>query len=236
MDFGLIGLLRFGDGGWGDELAVGVLGTLKLAIATLPMSLVAGFALALAKRSQEPTWRLFGNLVTTILRGLPELVTVILVFTLGQMLMREAGRSLGIGDLDISAFTAGVVALTIVFAAYSSEVFLGAMNGVDDTLVDAARALGLRRWPTLRFVVLPEILRLSMPGLSNLWLSLIKQTSIVSTLSYAELVQQGSIAAAGTNQRIFFFGVIFLLYLALSALSVAVLQRLEQRLDVGRAR
>jgi polar amino acid transport system permease protein len=232
--FANIALLAIGDSGWGDELLLGLWGTAKLALVALPFGLVGGLLLALAKDANEVSWRISGNLITSVLRGLPELVTVILVFVLGQHLLQQVTEWSGLGDYQVSSFTAGVIALAVVFAAYASEAFLGAMKSLDDTLLDAARSLALGRWATLRFIVGPEILRLTLPELSNLWLSLLKQTALVSALSYPELLHQGSIAAAGSGKRLFFFGAVFLGYLLLTAFSAAVLSWLDRQLNCGR--
>ena len=127
---------------------------------------------------------------------------------------------------DISIFWSGVAALSVVFAAYSSEVFLGSLRAMEGSTLEAAKALGLGPWVTLRFITVPELFRLSRHGLSNLWLSLLKQTSLLSVIGYDELTHKGYIAASSTNERIFFYAVVCAIYLLLCGVSGPTFDRL----------
>ena len=119
-------LLAFGNTGWGDELFLGSLSTLGMAIVALPLGLVLGLVLGFAKASRELTYRIVGNALTTVFRGLPELLTILLVYILGQRMLNQF---VGWFDTDfrveISIYWSGTAALSIVFGAYASEVFLG---------------------------------------------------------------------------------------------------------------
>lgn len=209
-------LLSFGSRGWGDELAVGVLHTLTLAAAALPLGIVIGLLLAFARNAAEPSLRRAANMVSTVFRGMPELLTILLAYILGQRLLNALAAALGTGPtLEVSVFWAGVAALALVFAAYASEVFLGALQAISGSLLQAAAALGMGPWTTLRFITLPELFRLAAPGLSNLWLSLLKQTSLVSVVGYNDLMHSGYIAASSTGERLFFYVTVFVAYLLL---------------------
>jgi polar amino acid transport system permease protein len=220
-------LLSFGAGGWGDELFHGALHTIGLAFTAVPIGLAGGLLLGFARAAQEPTLRLAANLLSSVFRGLPELLTILLVYFLGQRLLNAAVAFAGGGIAqDISIFWAGVVALSMVFAAYASEVFLGSLKALRSSHLQAAAALGLGPIVTLRFITLPEIFRLSAPGLSNLWLSLLKQTSLMSVIGYDDLLHSGYIAASSTGERIFFYAVVFVLYLLLCAAGAPLFERL----------
>jgi polar amino acid transport system permease protein len=209
-------LLAFGDRGWGDELFYGGLSTLGLAVSALPIGLFMGLLLALAKSSREVTYRIAGNALTSVFRGLPELLTILLVYILGQRALNHMGVWLGYSSgIDISMFWSGVAALSIVFAAYASEVFLGSLRAMEGSSLEAAKALGLGPWVTLRFITLPELFRLSRPGLLNLWLSLLKQTSLVSVIAYGELLHQGYVAASSSGEQIFFYAIVCAIYILL---------------------
>lgn len=213
-------LLAFGDSGWGDELFYGGLSTLGLAVSALPIGLFMGLVLGLAKASREVTYRIAGNALTSAFRGLPELLTILLVYILGQRALNHVGEWLGYGSgIDISMFWSGVAALSIVFAAYSSEVFLGSLRAMEGSSLEAAKALGLGPWVTLRFVTLPELFRLSRPGLANLWLSLLKQTSLVSVIAYHELLNQSYVAASSSGAHIFFYVIVCAIYILLCAVT-----------------
>ncbi len=230
----LLPLLSLGPLGWGDELLVGAWHTALLALATAPFGIVLGLVLALAKDSGEVTLRFLGHALTTIGRGLPELVTLFIVYYGGQAVIRRIGEALGLETaVELSPFLAGIIALGVVFAAYASEVFLGALKALARGPVEAARALGLGPWHSFRFIVAPELFRLSLPGLSNLWLGLLKQTALVSVIAYDELLRASYFASASTHRPLFFYGAACLFYLGLTALSAGVLERMRTALGRG---
>ena len=222
-------LLGFGSQGWGDEIASGVLVTVALALATLPLGLAAGFLIALAKQSPERSLRLAANIYTTIFRGLPELLTLFLVFY---------GVSLGLQRLvqffdpeafiEINAFAAGMVALGVVFSSYASEVFLSAFRAIPVGQYEGGYAVGLSNWQTMRLVILPQLIRIALPGLSNLWLILLKDTALVSVIGLADIIRQAGIAARVTKEAFLFFAVACLLYLVLAILSSFVFTVIER--------
>lgn len=231
---GILTLLGFGPEGWGDEIAAGMLVTVSLALATLPFGLAVGFALSLAKTSQDTTLRLAANIYTTIFRGLPELLTLFLVFYGAQIAIQQiaqlAGHSSGI---EINAFAAGMVALGAVFSAFASEVFVSAFRAIPQGQYEGAYAIGLSRGRTMRLVILPQLIRLALPGLSNLWLILLKETALVSVIGLSDILRQAGIAARVTKDAFLFFGVACLLYLVLALLSSVVLSAIERRVSIG---
>ena len=226
-DISLLSLLSFGAGGWGDELFYGVLHTIGLAFTAMPIGLAGGLVLGFARAAEESTLRLAANLLSSVFRGLPELLTILLVYILGQRLLNAALAFMGGGTAqDIGIFWSGVAALSMVFAAYASEVFLGSLRALKASHLQAAAALALGPVVTLRFITLPEVFRLSAPGLSNLWLSLLKQTSLVSVIGYGDLLHGGYVAASSTGERIFFYAVVFFIYLLLCATGSPLFERL----------
>jgi len=233
---GILTLLSFGPEGWSDEIRDGVVVTVTLALATLPFGLALGFAVALGKISQDVFLRLAANIYTTIFRGLPELLTLFLVFYGAQIavqqLMRLAGSD---ATVEINAFVAGMVALGAVFSAYASEVFVSAFRAVPRGQYEGAYAIGLSRWLTMRLVILPQLIRLALPGLSNLWLILLKETSLVSVIGLADIVRQTGIAARVTKEAFICFGIACLLYLILAVLSSFVLAAIERRVSLSGA-
>jgi polar amino acid transport system permease protein len=206
------GLLAPGPSGWGDELLWGAAGTLALALTALPFGLLGGLLLAFAKASPERAFRVLATALGTVFRGLPELLTILLVYILGQRALNAAAAAAGFDEANLGLFGSGVVALAVVFAAYAGEVFYGCLRALEHGSLEAARALALGRYARLRFVVLPELFRLAAPGLTNLWVSLLKQTSLVSVIGFDELARAGYIAATGSGERIFFYAVICAVY------------------------
>jgi len=233
----LIRLLSFGPDGWGDELAAGTWLTIRLAVATLPFGLLLGLLVALAKRSHIRALRVVGNAYTTVFRGLPELLTIFIVYFGGQILLQRIVEFVSPGSsIEVSGFVSGMIALGVVFSAYSSEVFLGAFRGISRGQWEASRSLGLRPLATMRLVILPQLVRLALPGLANLWLILLKDTSLVSVIAIDDLLRVTGIAVRVTKQPFFFFGVACLLYLVMSMISSIGITAIERRLGRGHGR
>ncbi|EEE43568.1 ABC transporter permease [Roseibium alexandrii] len=222
-------LLSFGEQGWGDTIASGVLITVSLALATLPIGLILGFLIALAKKSSEPSLKLAANIYTTIFRGLPELLTLFLVYFGVQIAIQEFIKLLGYDIyFEVNSFVAGMVALSLVFSSYASEAFLSAFNGIPQGQYEGGYALGLSRYKTMRFIILPQLIRLALPALGNLWLILLKETSLVSVIGLADLVREAGIAARVTKEPFLFFGLVLVIYLLLTMISSVGLLRIER--------
>jgi polar amino acid transport system permease protein len=223
----LIGLLAWGDAGWGDELAWGALVTITLALATLPVGIVAGFFLALGKQSRDPLVRASAHAYTTVFRGIPDLLTLFVVYYGSQSLLDMVTNSLFGVSLNFNPFVAGMIALGIVLASYTSEVFLSAFRSIPHGQYEAADAVGLRHWQKLRLVILPQVIRLALPGLSNLWLGLMKDTALVSVITLNDLLRETQIAVSFTKQPFFFYAVACLIYLAFSLISSVGIHRID---------
>ncbi|MBP2461321.1 MULTISPECIES: ABC transporter permease [unclassified Rhizobium] len=231
-------LIACGDAGWGDEIAFGVKVTITLALATLPVGLIIGFLIALAAQSEERLLRLAAGIYTTIFRGLPELLTLFIVYYGAQILLQTVLSTLGYdGRVEINAFVAGMVALAVVFSSYSSEVLLSAFRAIPRGQYEAGDALGLRRWRTMFLIVLPQLIRIALPGLTNLWLILLKDTSYVSVIGLADIIRQTGIAARVSREAFFFYTIACLLYLALAMISsfgLGFIERWAKRSGVSR--
>ena len=232
----LLTLLSFGALGWGDEIAYGVFITVSLGLATLPFGLVLGFFLALGINSKEPTLRVSAKVFTTIFRGLPELLTLFIVYYGGQILINLLFQKVLGMQIDVNSFVAGMVALAFVFSSYASEVFLSAFKGINLGQYEGAFALGMPYFKTMRLVILPQLIRLALPGLSNLWLILLKETSLVSIIGLVDTMRMTGLAARNTKEAFMFFSLACLIYLALTFLSSIGLERIERRVRRGEVR
>lgn len=215
----LFHLLTFGPEGWGDELAAGTWLTIKLALTTLPFGLAFGFLIALAKNSGERSLEFAANVYTTVFRGVPELLTLFIVYYGGQILLQQIVGLFTDVYIEVSGFVAGVIALGLVFSAFSSEVFVSAFRGIHAGQYEAGYALGLSRIQTMRLVILPQLIRLALPGLSNLWLILLKETALVSVIALDDLLRKTNIAVGSTKEPFFFYFVACMIYLVLSMIS-----------------
>ncbi len=222
------GLLSCGDTGWGDEIASGVFVTASLAIVTLPVGLLLGFLVALGKRSEDAYARMAANIYTTIFRGLPELLTLFMVFYGLQILIQTALSKIGYeGRVEIDAFTAGMIALSVVFSAYCSEVLLSAFQAIPRGQYEAGAALGIRPAKTMVLVVIPQLIRIALPGLGNLWMSLLKDTALVSVVGLADILRETGLAIKSTKEPFLFYGIACLLFLILSIISSVFFSRIE---------
>jgi len=232
----LFSLLSLGPEGWGDEFLRGAGLTLLLALCTLPVGLAIGLAVALAKDSRSLVLRGLGNLYTTVFRALPELLTILIIYYGGQIMIRELAGALGFPAFEVNGFVAGLASLGLVLGAFSSEVLLGALRAVPKGQREGSYALGLGRYRTFRHVIVPQLLRIALPGLGNNWLALLKETSLVSVIAFSELMRVTNIAVGVTKQPFFFYLVCCLCYLAMSVASSFVLDWLEARSRRGLSR
>lgn len=223
-------LLSCGDTGWGDEVARGFFVTITLALCSLPIGLTIGFFLALAQQSDVRSLRTSANIYTTIFRGLPELLTIFMIYFGLQIAVREIALALGFeSGFDINSFVAGTIALSLVFSSYASEVLSSAFKAIPAGQYEAGHALGLRQGKTMRLIILPQLVRIALPGLGNLWMILIKDTALISVIGLGDTLRQTGIAAKVTKEAFFFYGIACLLFLSLAIATSIVFSRIETR-------
>ena len=223
-------ILSCGDTGWGDEIAFGFIVTALLAVCTLPIGLLLGFFLALAKQSEEKSLRLATDIYTTIFRGLPELLTLFIVYYGLQILAQQFMAAIGYdGPVEINAFVAGMIALALVFSAYCSEVLLSAFKAIPRGQYEAGDALGFHRGSTMRLIVLPQLVRIALPGLGNLWMALLKDTALVSIIGLSDTLRQTGLVVRNTKRAFEFYSLACILFLVLAMLSSLVFSAIERR-------
>ena len=228
--------LLFGPDGWAPLLLQGAAVTILLAVTTLPVGFGAGLLLALLRRSGSRLLRAAGEAYATFFRGIPDLLALFIVYFGLQALLDRGGALLGLsGRLELNAFVAGVIALSAVVAAYASEVWLASFAAVPPGQAEAARALGLGRRDAFRCVILPQLIRVALPGFGNLWASLVKDTSLISTLAMMDLLRAASEAARNTREPLLFYTAAGAAYLAISIASNAGQAALERRYARGYA-
>ncbi len=221
--------LIIGPDGWGHLLLEGALVTIALAVTTVPFGFGGGLLLAILKGSQRRLVRALCDAFTTFFRGIPDLLSLFMVYFGLQALLDRAGRLIAPDvHLELNAFVAGVIALSVVVAAYSSEVWISAISAVPRGQIEAALSLGLDRRQTFQKVVLPQLFRIALPGLGNIWTILLKDTSLISTLAVMDLLRAASEASRYTRSPLLFYSVAAGLYLIIS-IAASVLQGYFER-------
>ncbi|MFT4079936.1 ABC transporter permease [Rhodomicrobium sp.] len=219
---------------WSGALAEGAAMTVGLALATLPFGLALGLAAALARTSHIAAARGLAEAYTTVFRALPELLTLLLIYFGGQILLQKIAAATGLPvAVQVSPFVAGLVALALVFGAYSSEVFIAALTAVERGQIEAARSFGMSSRQVFRRVRLPQALRFALPGLGNNWLVLLKDTSLVSVIALNDLLRETTIAVQATREPFKFYAVACAIYLAMTALSTLAIARAERAAGRG---
>ena len=227
-------LLSFGDTGWGDELFFATLMTIAVSIAAMAIGFVFALIFTPLKLSKNKTLNVIGNCYTTIIRGVPELLVIYLLFFGGTGAVMYVGSIFGYdGYIEINAFITGALAIGIISGAYSTEVFRGAVLSIDKGQFEASQVLGIKKSIQFYKVILPQMLRLSIPNLSNVWQITLKDTSLISVTGLVEIMRQSYIAAGSTRDPLFFYSVAAVLYLVLTFLSMKIINKLEVRFNKG---
>jgi polar amino acid transport system permease protein len=203
--------------------------TIGLALTTLSFGLALGLGAALAKDSRSAWLRGTGEAYTTVFRGLPELLTLLLIYYGSQILTQHLADTSGLPlAVNISPFTAGVIGLSLVFGAFSSEVLLAALRGVERGQIEAARSFGMSPGLVFRRVTAPQMIRIALPGLGNNWLVLLKDTSLVSVIALNDLLRMTSVAVERTRRPFEFYAAACALYLLMTAVSTLLIARAEK--------
>ncbi len=208
--------------------------TLALAFLSLVLAVLIGIAAALAKLSPSRALRWSAALYTSLVRGIPDLVMMLLVFYSLPALLNEALLALDIDAyVEFSPFVAGAATLGIIFGAYMAETFRGALMNIPKGQIEAARAYGLGRFRIFWRIEVPQMTRLALPGFTNNWLVLAKATALVSLLGLQDVMFRARGAAEATGQPFTYYLLAGAFYLALTALSLWVLTRVARRFEAG---
>ena len=220
--------------GYGPSIFEGALLTIEVALASLAIAAVLGMLGALGRMSGSRVARAIATLYTTIVRGVPDLVLMLLVFFGGQVLVNQLALLVGYEEyLDIDPFVAGVFTLGFIYGAYLTETFRGAMMAVPAGQMEAGRAYGMNRFQVFRRILLPQMIRHAIPGFGNNWLVLLKATALVSVIGLDDMVRKAALAAGATRLPFTFYLVVALGFLAFTTVSVLLLRWAEQRYSVG---
>ena len=227
-------LLAFGETGWGDELLIATLMTIAVSITAMFIGFIFALIFTPLKLSKNKFFKLIGNSYTTVIRGVPELLVIYLFFFGGSGAVMYVASIFGYNEyIEINAFITGSFAIGIISGAYSTEVFRGAIQSIDKGQFEASQVLGLKRFHYFFRVIMPQMLRLAIPNLSNVWQITLKDTSLISVTGLVEIMRQSYIAAGSTRDPLFFYSCAAVLYLLLTYFSMKLINTLEVKYSRG---
>jgi len=220
--------------GYGPSIFEGTILTLEVSLASLFIAMILGMGGALAKLSNSIVLRGLATLYTTVIRGIPDLVLMLLVFFGGQILVNQVAPVLGYNEyIDINPFIAGVLTIGFIFGAYMTETFRGAIIAVNKGQLEAGYAYGMSSFKVFRRILFPQMVRHALPGFGNNWLVLVKTTALVSIIGLDDMVRKASMAAGATRMPFTFYVVVAINFLLITTVSIYLLKYLEERYSLG---
>ncbi len=218
--------------GFGHLLLSGATVTIKLALASLAIGVILGLLGASAKLSNVWLLRKLATLYTSTMRGIPELLLVLFIYNGGFIILQATLRYFGYETfVDFSPFLAGVLALSIAFGAYATEVFRMAMQEIPHGQREAAEAIGMRPWQIYFRITMPQFWQLALPGLGNLFLVLLKDTALVSVIGLQDIMYHANRGKAATQDSFTFYLAAAMIYLGLTIIITGVVMWLEWRVN-----
>ncbi|MCZ3009647.1 ABC transporter permease [Acinetobacter baumannii] len=219
--------------GYGPLLLSGTWMTIQLALLSLLLSIIIGLIGASSKLSNIKALRYIATAYTTLIRSVPDLVIMLLLFYSLQLGLNQITEALQMDQIDINPFVAGVVTLAFIYGAYFTETFRGAFQSVPRGQIEAAMAYGMTPWQVFHRVLFPQMMRFALPGIGNNWQVLIKATALVSIIGLTDIVKITQDAGRSTMQLFFFSIVAAAIYLAITTVSNLILIWLERHYSAG---
>ncbi len=208
----------------------GTMVTISVAILALTGAICIGLAGALLSISGGEFSKKVVACYTTLIRGVPDLVLMLLVYFGGQMLLNQFGGVTGLWDyIEVSAFAAGTITIAVIFGAYMVETFRGAALAIPKGQIEAGLAFGLSRQRLFTRIIWPQLLRYALPGIGNNWQILMKTTALVSVIGLQDMVFNSFQAGRATRHMFVFMGVAMILYLLITLISGVIIHLLSQK-------
>jgi len=221
-------LIGFGPTGWGWQLLLAAWMTLAVSATAFVIGLLCGTIGAAGKLSRSRAARRAGEVYTTVMRGIPDLLVVYLFYFGGSQVLTSGARFFGqSGFWGLNSFMAGALAIGIVSGAYQTETIRGAYNAIPRGEIEAARAVGMSGLLMLRRIIAPRVLRFALPAMGNIWQGVLKESALISVTGLAEILREIHIGAGSTSRPFDFYITGFILYLILTTLSGAAFRGAE---------
>lgn len=211
----------------------GTLLTVEVAVLSLLIAIILGLIGAAAKLSGSRVAKWIAEVYTTVIRGVPDLVLMTLIFFGGQILVNDIGDSFGWDYVDVSPFAAGVLTIGFIFGAYLTETFRGGIMAVSRGEIEAGYAYGMTSIQVFFRITMPAMVRHALPGFSNNWLVLAKTTALVSVIGLQDMVYNAGQAGGATRQPFTFYLLVAILFLVITGVSDIGLHWVERRYSVG---
>jgi polar amino acid transport system permease protein len=226
---GFFTLLSFGDAGWGPAFVRGAIVTMEISVGAFLVGLLIGGAAAWTKL-RGPAWAVWlANAYSSICRSVPEILLIIVLFYAGQTALNALVASLGFEDVGISGFAAAITVLGLVQGAYASEILRGAILAIPKGQVEAAKAYGIVGFTAFRRMTVPAIVPYALPGLANLWMIIIKDSTLISVVGYNELLFTAKQAAGATKYYFSFYLFVGIIYYLITIVSNIGIRMIEDR-------
>ena len=223
--------------GYGGSILAGTWINIACGLLALAVSVVLGILAALAKLSKQPWLRGIANAYTTVIRGVPDLLMMLLIYFGGQLLVNQIMLALGSEDyVDVNPFVAGVVSIGFIYGPYMTETFRGAILAVPRGQLEAGHAYGMSGMQVFGRILMPQMVRHALPSFGNNWLVLLKTTALLSIVGLEDMVRRARLAAGSTHEPFTFYLTVALIYLALTTISIWALRLAEKRYSVGTVR
>lgn len=223
-----IGLLGFSPAGWGMALLYATMITFLLSISALMIGACIGGVAAAYKIRRHGLGYRVASIYVTVFRGIPDLLTIYFIYFGSSWAVSSVASRFGLqGFYGVPALLAAVFALSVTSGAYQAEVYRGAFAAINKGQIEAARAFAMTRTLVLRRILIPQLLRHAIPGLSNVWQLLLKDSALVSVIGVVELMRQAQIAAGSTKQSLLFYGAAAALYLIIAVTSGSLFRLAE---------
>lgn len=219
--------------GFGPVLWAGTVQTIELSVLSLATAVALGLIGAVAKLSHNRVLRAIATGYTTLIRSVPDLVLMLLLFYSIQIWLNQFTDLVGWDQIDIDPFLAGVLVLGFIYGAYFTETFRGAFLSVPRGQLEAGSAYGMTNWQVFTRIMFPQMMRFALPGIGNNWQVLVKSTALVSIIGLADVVKASQDAGKGTLRFFFFTLIAGAVYLAITTISNFVLMWLEKRYSTG---
>ncbi len=208
--------------------------TIQVALLSLVLATLFGLLGAWAKLSKNPVARGTAETYTTVIRGIPDLVLMLLVFFQGQIILNRFGEWTGMWDyVEIDPMTAGIGTIGFIMGAYYTETFRGAYLSIPSGQIEAGIACGMSKPLIFRRIIWPQLVRYALPSFTNNWLVQMKTTALVSIIGLQDIVYNANAIGRKLREPFTFLFAALLFFLVLTAVSEIVLRYLERRYSAG---